>query len=91
MSEEQNNQSPPVIAEVLIATGIELAKKQDVKLVELVGHFQIATMEVFNRNVAAAAQAQAQAQNQAAEPSEGGDTEEPVAFSPDASEDKDES
>lgn len=85
MSEESKKESPP-IAEVLIATGIQLAQEQNMKLAELVGHFQIATFEVFNRNVAAAQQAQ----NQSAEPSEGGDTEEPVAFEPDASEDKDE-
>ena len=83
MSEETKKESPPN-AEVLIATGIQLAQEQSMKLAELVGHFQIATYEVFNRNVAAAQQAQ----NQPVEPSADVGTEQPVAFSPDEGEDK---
>jgi len=75
------------IAEVLIATGIKMAQEQQMNLAELIGHFQIATFEVFNRNVAA----HANAQNQSSEPAEGGDTEKPVDFDPNASEDKVES
>lgn len=69
----ENKEAP--IAEVLIATGIKLAQSQKMKLAELIGHFQIATFEVFNRNVAAA-------QDQSSEQTEGGDTEKKVDASP---------
>lgn len=69
----ENKEAP--IAEVLIATGIKLAQSQKMKLAELIGHFQIATFEVFNRNVAAA-------QDQSSEQAEGGDTEKKMDASP---------
>jgi len=69
---EENEKPIPPIAEVLISTGVQLAQDQNMKLAELVGHFQIATYEVFNRNVAAAHAAQVS--DQPSEPAEDGDT-----------------
>ena len=81
------NKKPNVsIAEVLIATGIKLAQEQEMRLAELIGHFQIATFEVFNRNVQAAA-----ALNQPSSHAEGADTQKPEVSSPTEGEDKAES
>ena len=63
-----NNENPPLIAEVLIATASKMAQDQGVKLVELMGHMEIAKLEVFNRNVQAARLSQSDA------PAEGDDT-----------------
>ena len=81
------DQKPPALAEVLIQTAVGIGKEQNMKLVELIGHMEIAKMECFARNVRAA---QAAAMNQPDEPSEDADTQEPVAFSPDEAEDTDE-
>ena len=88
MTEENENPTPP-IAEVLISTGVQLAQEQNMKLAELVGHFQIATLEVFTRNVAAAHAAKASS-DQPSEPAEGGDTPGQVVAFQDEAEDKDE-
>lgn len=84
---KENKQTPP-LCELLIEFGTKHGVDNGIKLPELVGHFEIASREVFNRQILAAQQ---NAQNQPVEPVEGDDTQEPVAFSPDASEDKDES
>ena len=87
MSDENKSEQPPaVIAEALIAMGVKMAQEQKMKLAELVGHFQIATLEVFNRNVAAAQAAQAQSQADA--PSEDADTPGQVVAFQDEDEDK---
>lgn len=58
------------IAEILIATGLDQAQKQNMTLGELVGHYEVAKIEVYNRITAGA---KAAAQTDA--PAEGGDTE----------------
>ena len=83
MTKETKNQKPVVIAEALIQTASELGQQQDMKLVELIGHMEVAKMEVLSRNIKAAEQLA-----QAAVPAEGGDTPAQEASSPDASEDK---
>lgn len=85
MTEENEKPTPP-IAEVLISTGVQLAQEQNMKLAELVGHFQIATYEVFNRNVAAAHAAQVS--DQPSEPAEGDDKVVQMDASPAVVEDK---
>lgn len=82
---DNNNEKEPLIAEVLIATASKLAQEQGVKLVELMGHMEIAKLEVFNRNVRAAQQA---AENPPAEPAEGDDKQSEEASSQDGDEDK---
>jgi hypothetical protein len=67
---EKQPEPQPLIAEVLIATASKMAQEQGVKLVELMGHMEIAKLEVFNRNVKAAQQV---AENQPFEPAEGDD------------------
>ena len=84
MTKETENQKPVVIAEALIQTASELGQQQDMKLVELIGHMEVAKMEVLTRNIKAAEQLAAQT----AVPAEGGDTPAQEASSPDASEDK---
>ena len=42
------------IAEVLISTGIQLAQERGMSLGELVGHYEIAKIEVYNRITAGA-------------------------------------
>ena len=42
------------IAEVLISTGIQLAQERNMSLGELVGHYEIAKIEVYNRITAGA-------------------------------------
>ena len=78
-----NNENPPLIAEVLIATASKMAQDQGVKLVELMGHMEIAKLEVFNRNVQAARLA-----NQPDVPAEGDDTVVKMDASPAVAEDK---
>ena len=46
---ETENKAPTPIAEVLIATGMQLGSEQGLKLGELVGHFEIAKIEVYKR------------------------------------------
>lgn len=82
MTEE--NKETPLIAEVLIATASKMAQEQGVKLVELMGHMEIAKLEVFNRNV----QAARQAESQSAEPAEDDDTVVKMDASPPVDEDK---
>lgn len=82
---DNNTEKEPLIAEVLIATASRLAQDQGVKLVELMGHMEIAKLEVFNRNVRAAQQV---AENQPSAPAEGGDTGSEVASFPAEGEDK---
>lgn len=45
------------IAEVLISTGIQLAQERNMSLGELVGHYEIAKIEVYTRITAGAAKA----------------------------------
>lgn len=88
---EQKEQTPP-LCDLLIKFGRSHAQEKGMSLPELLGHFDIASRFIFDDQMKAQAALLAQqAQNQPDVPSEGGDTEEPVAFSPDASEDKDES
>lgn len=42
------------IAEVLISTGIQLAQERNMSLGELVGHYEIAKIEVYSRITAGA-------------------------------------
>jgi predicted histidine transporter YuiF (NhaC family) len=56
-SEDEKKNVP--IAEVLIATGIQLAQEKNMSLGELVGHYEIAKIEVYNR-ITAGAKAAAQ-------------------------------
>lgn len=74
MSEENNKPSDDAknipIAEILIATGLDQAQKQNMTLGELVGHYEVAKIEVYNRITAGA---KAAAQTDA--PAEDGDTE----------------
>lgn len=85
MSKEEETVKPAALAEVLIQTAVGIGKEQNMKLVEVIGHIEIAKMECFARNVRAAHEAA-----QSSEPVEDGDTQEPVASSPDEVEDKDE-
>ena len=55
------------IAEVLISTGIQLAQERNMSLGELVGHYEIAKIEVYSR-ITAGAKA-----SQSSEPAEGDD------------------
>ena|GEM_PF-5351936 len=49
---EENKEKPPItITEVLIATGVQMAKEQNMNLAELMGHFSLATLELYNRNI----------------------------------------
>jgi len=66
------------IAEAVIDLAVKLGADQDLRLGEVIGHLEIAKMELYSRNVAMAKRAQAQV---ASEPSEGGDTQEPEASS----------
>ena len=90
--ENKETQEVPPLCELLIEFGTKHGVENKLQLPELVGHYEIASREIFNRQILAAQQAQAerQAQNQPVEPVEGDDTEEPVAFSPGEDEDKDE-
>jgi len=65
------------IAEAVIDLAVKLGADQDLRLGEVIGHLEIAKMELYSRNVAMAKR-QAQA---ASEPSEDGDTQEPEASS----------
>lgn len=58
------------IAEILISTGIQVAQERNMSLGELVGHYEIAKIEVYNRITA-----QARNASQTGAPAEGGDTE----------------
>lgn len=79
------------IAEVLIATATKLATEQKIKLVELIGHMEIAKIEVFNRNILERKLLSAQqAQSQPDEPAEDDGKGSVVAFSQDEDEGKDE-
>ena len=69
-SEEDVKNMP--VAEILIGTGVQLAQERSLTLGELVGHYEVAKIEVYNR---ISAQARAQASVQSSEPSEGGDTQ----------------
>ena len=49
---EENKEKPPItITEVLIATGVQMAKEQNMNLAELMGHFSLASLELYNRNI----------------------------------------
>ena len=81
MTEENKTEENPPIAEVLIATGMNLAREQELKLGELIGHFEIAKIEVYNRITRSAVAAQQSAESSEApaeisEQSEGDDKEE---------------
>ena len=85
MTEENKTEKPVVIAEALIETAIGLGQQQDMKLVELIGHMEIAKMEVFNRNIKAAEQIAAQ---QSDAPVEGDDKVVKMDAAPAVDEDK---
>lgn len=80
----EKKQKQPVIAEALIQTAINLGQEQDMKLVELIGHMEIAKLEVFNRNVRAAAELA----SRSSAPDASADKPEQVASSPAEGEDK---
>ena len=42
MTDNKTNTQPVVIAEALIQTASELGQQQDMKLVELIGHMEVA-------------------------------------------------
>ena len=73
------------VAEILISTALKLGEERNLTLGEVIGHVEVAKIEIYGRVTAGARQAQEQA---ASAQAEGGDTEKPVAFSPDAGEDK---
>lgn len=73
------------VAEALISLGLNLANEKNMTLGELIGHYEVAKIEVYNRITEGA---QAQAAADAEKPDEGGDNEKPVAFSPSAAEGK---
>ena len=76
---ETEDKAPLPIAEVLIATGMRLGSEQGLKLGELVGHFEIAKIEVYKRITDSALAAEGSVTpDEISEPSEGGDKEEPV-------------
>lgn len=76
---ETENKAPTPIAEVLIATGMQLGSEQGLKLGELVGHFEIAKIEVYKRITDSALAAEGSViPDEISEPSEGGDKEDAV-------------
>jgi len=75
------------IAEAVIDLAVKLGAEQDLRLGEVIGHLEIAKMELYGRNLRMAQNAQ----NPVSEPSEGGDTEKQEASSPESDEDKGES
>ena len=83
-NKQPEGEKQPALAEVLIQTAVGIGKEQGMKLVELIGHMEIAKMECFARNVRAAQMAQ----SQQAEPAEGDDTEKKMDASPVEVEDK---
>lgn len=68
------------IAEVLISTGIQLAQERNMSLGELVGHYEIAKIEVYTRITAGA--------KAASEPAEDDGKVEKMDASPVVDEDK---
>ena len=84
MTEENKTEKPVVIAEALIQTAIGLGQQQDMKLVELIGHMEIAKMEVFSRNIKAAEQLASQPDA----PAEGDDKVVKMDAAPAVTEDK---
>lgn len=84
-AKKPESEPQPLIAEVVIATASKMAQEQGVKLVELMGHMEIAKLEVFNRNVKAA---QKVAENQPFEPVVGDDKVKKVDADPTLNEDK---
>lgn len=73
------------VAEILISTALKLGEERNLTLGEVIGHVEVAKIEIYGRVTAGARQAQEQA---ASEQAEGGDTETQEASSPDAGEDK---
>ena len=73
------------VAEILISTALKLGEERNLTLGEVIGHVEVAKIEIYGRVTNGARQAAEQA---ASEKAEGGDTEKPVAFSPGADEDK---
>lgn len=80
---ENTEEKPLVIAEELIKLATALGQQQNMTLVELIGHMEIAKTEVLARNIRAAEQA-----SLAASPAEDGDKESEEASSPELVEDK---
>jgi len=80
----ENAKNIPV-AEALISLGLNLAQEKNMTLGELIGHYEVAKIEVYSRITAGA---QAQASSDAEKPGEDADNGETVAFSPDAAEGK---
>ena len=81
MSEEAKKVA---IAEAVIDLAVKLGAEQDLRLGEVIGHLEIAKMELYGRNLRMAQNAQ----NPVSEPSEGGDTQEPEVASQDEDEGK---
>jgi len=79
-----SNTKRVAIAEAVIDLAVKLGAEQDLRLGEVIGHLEIAKMELYSRNLAMAKRSQAQA---ASEPSEGGDTVEQVDASQSEAED----
>lgn len=86
MTNDKEEKQKAPLAEILIATAVKIGQENNMTLVELIGHFDIAKLEVYNRNVMAAQRALEE--NRRVELAEGDDTEKSVAFSLDANEDK---
>lgn len=82
MTDTKKEEQPVVIAEALINTAVTLGQEQQMRLVELLGHMEIAKLEVFSRNIMKAAAAQASS------PAEGGDKPEQEDASQDGDVDK---
>ena len=85
LSEEEEAYKNAPVAEIIIGTALKLGEERNLTLGELIGHVEVAKIEIYGRVTAQARQAAEQA---AAEQAEGDDTEKPVAFDPDAGEDK---
>lgn len=75
------------IAEAVIDLAVKLGADQDLRLGEVIGHLEIAKMELYGRNLRMAQNAQ----NPVSEPSEDDGTEKQEASSPESDEDTGES
>lgn len=86
-AEQEVNDAP--LAEVLVATALQLGQQRNLNLAEVIGHMTIGTIEAYSRQIRSWAEAQ-QASAAAAQkdaPAEGGDNESSEASSQDEDED----